>query len=91
IVVGGSSKLSADVLLEPSTGEVYSRGGGKDLVTFRSEKQGEWCYLEATYTAAENIDAVVCGFFISSPKDVFFSSDSSLTMTTPQIEKGSCA
>lgn len=91
IVVDGSSKLSADVLLEPSTGYVYSRGNGKDLVTFRSEKQGEWCYLEATYTAAENIESVVCGFFINNPDGAVFSSDSSLTMTTPQIEKGSCA
>ncbi|EOU9126987.1 prophage tail fiber N-terminal domain-containing protein [Escherichia coli] len=91
IAVDESSKLSADVVLEPSTGYVYSRGNGKDLVTFRSEKQGEWCYLEATYTAAENIDAVVCGFFITNPDGAFFSSDSSLTMTTPQIEKGSCA
>ncbi|HCP3831695.1 TPA: prophage tail fiber N-terminal domain-containing protein [Escherichia coli] len=90
LVIGENVKTSVDVCLEPDTGEVKAYGN-KALVTFRTEKQGDWCYFETTYTAAENIDEVVCGFFITNPEDGGFSSDSSLTMTTPQIEKGSCA
>ncbi|MCV1969333.1 prophage tail fiber N-terminal domain-containing protein [Escherichia coli] len=90
LVIGENVKTSVDVCLEPDTGEVKAYGN-KALVTFRTEKQGDWCYFETTYTAAENIDEVVCGFFITNPEDGGFSSDSSLTMTTPQIEKGPCA
>ncbi|HAV8909202.1 TPA: hypothetical protein JLE37_004459 [Escherichia coli] len=90
LVIGENVKTSVDVCLEPDTGEVKAYGN-KALVTFRTEKQGGWCYFETTYTAAENIDEVVCGFFITNPEDGGFSSDSSLTMATPQIEKGSCA
>ncbi|HEM0101795.1 TPA: phage tail protein, partial [Escherichia coli] len=90
LVIGENVKTSVDVCLEPGTGEVKAYGN-KALVTFRSEKQGDWCYFETTYTAAENIDEVVCGFFITNPEDGGFSSDSSLTMTTPQIELGPCA
>ncbi|MFB5963262.1 phage head spike fiber domain-containing protein, partial [Escherichia coli] len=90
LVIGENVKTSVDVCLEPDTGEVKAYGN-KALVTFRTEKQGDWCYFETTYTAAENIDEVVCGFFITNPEDGGFSSDSSLTMATPQIEKGSCA
>lgn len=86
----GETRTTVGVYLYPDTGEVKVSGNAPKLAS-RTEKQGDWYYFEATYTATENIDEVDCGFYISSPENGVFSSDSSLTITTPQIEKGSCA
>ena len=89
-LIVGETKTIVAAYLYPDTGEVKLSSNAPQM-TFRTEKQGDWWYFETTYTAAENIDEVDCGFYITSPENGAFSSDSSLTMTTPQIEKGSCA
>ena len=89
-IIIGETKTTVALYLYPDTG-VIKLPSNDPQVVFRTEKQGDWCYFEATYTAAENIDEVDFGFYITSPEGGTFSSDSSLTMTTPQIEKGSCA
>ncbi|HFP7255101.1 TPA: phage tail protein [Escherichia coli] len=90
LTTGENTKTSIDTCLTPDTGDVKVYGDNP-TVTFRTEKQGDWCYFEVTYTASGDINEVEFGFYITNPENGNFSSDSSLTMTTPQVEKGSCA
>ena len=90
LVTGENTKTSIDTCLTPDTGDVKVYGDNA-TITFRTEKHGDWCYFEATYTASGDVNEVEFGFYITNPENGNFSSDSSLTMTTPQIEKGSCA
>lgn len=66
--------------------------GNTSLITAKAEQQGEWTYYEATYTANTDIDTVNCAFYMTNKiSNEPFYDDSTLTMTTPQIELGNTA
>ncbi|HDS5646309.1 TPA: phage tail protein, partial [Escherichia coli] len=66
--------------------------GNTSLITAKAEQQGEWTYYEATYTANTDIDTFNCAFYMTNKiSNEPFYDDSTLTMTTPQIELGNTA
>lgn len=90
VIIDGTDTFSSDSYLNLNTGEAVV-SGDTTLITAKSEQRGDWYYFEVTYTAGVDTDAINCCFYINNLANDVFYSDSSLTMTTPQIELGTCA
>ncbi|HFK2633622.1 TPA: prophage tail fiber N-terminal domain-containing protein [Escherichia coli] len=91
VIIGGTDTFSADSYLDLDT-RIATVSGNTSLITAKAEQQGEWTYYEATYTANTDIDTVNCAFYmINKISNETFYDDSTLTMTTPQIELGNTA
>ncbi|MDL6986632.1 prophage tail fiber N-terminal domain-containing protein [Escherichia coli] len=91
VIIGGTDTFSADSYLDLDT-RIATVSGNTSLVTAKAEQQGEWTYYEATYTANTDIDTVNCAFYMTNKiSNETFYDDSTLTMTTPQIELGNTA
>ena len=91
VIIGGTDTFSADSYLDLDT-RIATVSGNTSLITAKAEQQGEWTYYEATYTANTDIDTVNCAFYITNKiSNETFYDDSTLTMTTPQIELGNTA
>ena len=90
-IIGGTDTFSADSYLDLDT-RIATVSGNTSLITAKAEQQGEWTYYEATYTANTDIDTVNCAFYMTNKiSNEPFYDDSTLTMTTPQIELGNTA
>lgn len=90
-IIGGTDTFSADSYLDLDTLQV-SVSGNTSLITAKAEQDGEWTYYQATYTAKTSIDSVNCTFYMANKvNNEPFYADSTLTMTTPQIELGNTA
>ncbi|HAJ1933431.1 TPA: phage tail protein [Escherichia coli] len=86
VIIGGTDTFSADSYLDLDT-RIATVSGNTSLITAKAEQQGEWTYYEATYTANTDIDTVNCAFYMTNKiSNEPFYDDSTLTMTTPQIE-----
>ncbi|HGE4480623.1 TPA: prophage tail fiber N-terminal domain-containing protein [Escherichia coli] len=91
VIIGGTDTFSADSYLDLDT-RIATVSGNTSLITAKAEQQGEWAYYEATYTANTDIDTVNCAFYMTNKiSNEPFYDDSTLTMTTPQIELGNTA
>ncbi|WP_252382292.1 phage head spike fiber domain-containing protein, partial [Escherichia coli] len=91
VIIGGTDTFSADSYLDLDT-RIATVSGNTSLITAKAEQQGEWTYYEATYTANTDIDTVNCAFYMTNKiSNETFYDDSTLTMTTPQIELGNTA
>ncbi|HGX8710981.1 TPA: prophage tail fiber N-terminal domain-containing protein, partial [Escherichia coli] len=91
VIIGGTDTFSADSYLDLDT-RIATVSGNTSLITAKAEQQGEWTYYEATYTANTDIDTVNCAFYMTNKiSNEPFYDDSTLTMTTPQIELGNTA
>ncbi|HAY3202832.1 TPA: phage tail protein [Escherichia coli] len=91
VIIGGTDTFSADSYLDLDT-RIATVSGNTSLITAKVEQQGEWTYYEATYTANTDIDTVNCAFYMTNKiSNETFYDDSTLTMTTPQIELGNTA
>ncbi|HDQ5224122.1 TPA: prophage tail fiber N-terminal domain-containing protein [Escherichia coli] len=91
VIIGGTDTFSADSYLDLDT-RIATVSGNTSLITAKAEQQGEWIYYEATYTANTDIDTVNCAFYMTNKiSNETFYDDSTLTMTTPQIELGNTA
>ncbi|EAB0913008.1 TPA: prophage tail fiber N-terminal domain-containing protein, partial [Escherichia coli] len=91
VIIGGTDTFSADSYLDLDT-RIATVSGNTSLITAKAEQQGEWTYYESTYTANTDIDTVNCAFYMSNKiSNEPFYDDSTLTMTTPQIELGNTA
>ncbi|ENC2086997.1 prophage tail fiber N-terminal domain-containing protein [Escherichia coli] len=91
VIIGGTETFSADSYLDLDT-RIATVSGNTSLITAKAEQQGEWTYYEATYTANTDIDTVNCAFYMTNKiSNEPFYDDSTLTMTTPQIELGNTA
>ena len=91
VIIGGTDTFSADSYLDLDT-RIATVSGNTSLITDKAEQQGEWTYYEATYTANTDIDTVNCAFYMTNKiSNEPFYDDSTLTMTTPQIELGNTA
>ncbi|EQA1496075.1 phage tail protein [Escherichia coli] len=91
VIIGGTDTFSADSYLDLDT-RIATLSGNTSLITAKAEQQGEWTYYEATYTANTDIDTVNCAFYMTNKiSNEPFYDDSTLTMTTPQIELGNTA
>ncbi len=91
VIIGGTDTFSADSYLDLDT-RIATVSGNTSLITAKAEQQGEWTYYEATYTANTDIDTVNCAFYMTNKiSNETFYDDSTLTMTTPQIEQGNTA
>ncbi|MFU1157663.1 phage head spike fiber domain-containing protein, partial [Escherichia coli] len=91
VIIGGTDTFSADSYLDLDT-RIATVSGNTFLITAKAEQQGEWTYYEATYTANTDIDTVNCAFYMTNKiSNEPFYDDSTLTMTTPQIELGNTA
>ncbi|EFB1877540.1 phage tail protein [Escherichia coli] len=91
VIIGGTDIFSADSYLDLDT-RIATVSGNTSLITAKAEQQGEWTYYEATYTANTDIDTVNCAFYMTNKiSNEPFYDDSTLTMTTPQIELGNTA
>ncbi|HDW1425000.1 TPA: prophage tail fiber N-terminal domain-containing protein [Escherichia coli] len=91
VIIGGTDTFSADSYLDLDT-RIATVSGNTSLITAKAEQQGEWTYYEATYTANTDIDTVNCAFYMANKiSNETFYDDSTLTMTTPQIELGNTA
>ena len=91
VIIGGTNTFSADSYLDLDT-RIATVSGNTSLITAKAEQQGEWTYYEATYTANTDIDTVNCAFYMTNKiSNEPFYDDSTLTMTTPQIELGNTA
>ncbi|HHE4143565.1 TPA: prophage tail fiber N-terminal domain-containing protein [Escherichia coli] len=91
VIIGGTDTFSADSYLDLDT-RTATVSGNTSLITAKAEQQGEWTYYEATYTANTDIDTVNCAFYMTNKiSNETFYDDSTLTMTTPQIELGNTA
>ncbi|EGY1222073.1 phage tail protein [Escherichia coli] len=91
VIIGGTDTFSADSYLDLDT-RIATVSGNTSLITAKAEQQGEWTYYEATYTANTDIDTVNCAFYMTNKiSNEPFYDDSTLTMTTPQIEQGNTA
>ncbi|HAM7661117.1 TPA: phage tail protein [Escherichia coli] len=91
VIIGGTDTFSADSYLDLDT-RIATVSGNTSLITAKAEQQGEWTYYEATYTANTDIDTVNCDFYMTNKiSNETFYDDSTLTMTTPQIELGNTA
>ncbi len=91
VIIGGTDTFSADSYLDLDTW-IATVSGNTSLITAKAEQQGEWTYYEATYTANTDIDTVNCAFYMTNKiSNETFYDDSTLTMTTPQIELGNTA
>nr|EKU5964092.1 prophage tail fiber N-terminal domain-containing protein [Escherichia coli] len=91
VIIGGTDTFSADSYLDLDT-RIATVSGNTSLITAKAEQQGEWIYYEATYTANTDIDTVNCAFYMTNKiSNEPFYDDSTLTMTTPQIELGNTA
>ncbi|HCP4804360.1 TPA: prophage tail fiber N-terminal domain-containing protein [Escherichia coli] len=91
VIIGGTDTFSADSYLDLDT-RIATVSGNASLITAKAEQQGEWTYYEATYTANTDIDTVNCAFYMTNKiSNETFYDDSTLTMTTPQIELGNTA
>ncbi|MCF7328953.1 prophage tail fiber N-terminal domain-containing protein [Escherichia coli] len=91
VIIGGTDTFSADSYLDLDT-RIATVSGNTSLITAKTEQQGEWTYYESTYTANTDIDTVNCAFYMSNKiSNEPFYDDSTLTMTTPQIELGNTA
>ena len=90
-IIGETDTFSADSFLDLDTLQV-SVSGDTSLITAKAEQDGEWTYYQATYTAKTSIDSVNCAFYMANKvNNEPFYADSTLTMTTPQIELGNTA
>ncbi|MCJ8402710.1 phage tail protein, partial [Escherichia coli] len=91
VIIGGTDTFSADSYLDLDT-RIATVSGNTSLITAKAEQQGEWTYYESTYTANTDIDTVNCAFYMTNKiSNEPFYDDSTLTMTTPQIELGNTA
>ncbi|EJF6702521.1 prophage tail fiber N-terminal domain-containing protein [Escherichia coli] len=91
VIIGGTDTFSADSYLDLDT-RIATVSGNTSLITAKAEQQGEWTYYAATYTANTDIDTVNCAFYMTNKiSNEPFYDDSTLTMTTPQIELGNTA
>lgn len=91
VIIGGTDTFSADSYLDLDT-RIATVSGNTSLITAKAAQQGEWTYYEATYTANTDIDTVNCAFYMTNKiSNEPFYDDSTLTMTTPQIELGNTA
>ncbi|HCP1433222.1 TPA: prophage tail fiber N-terminal domain-containing protein [Escherichia coli] len=91
VIIGGTDTFSADSYLDLDT-RIATVSGNTSLITAKAEQQGEWTYYEATYTANTDIDTVNCAFYMTNKiSNETFYDDSTLTLTTPQIELGNTA
>ncbi|MBB0959478.1 phage tail protein [Escherichia coli] len=91
VIIGGTDTFSADSYLDLDT-RIATVSGNTSLITAKAEQQGEWTYYEASYTANTDIDTVNCAFYMTNKiSNETFYDDSTLTMTTPQIELGNTA
>ncbi|EPK5222373.1 prophage tail fiber N-terminal domain-containing protein [Escherichia coli] len=91
VIIGGTDTFSADSYLDLDT-RIATVSGNTSLITAKAEQQGEWTYYEVTYTANTDIDTVNCAFYMTNKiSNEPFYDDSTLTMTTPQIELGNTA
>nr|WP_281974138.1 prophage tail fiber N-terminal domain-containing protein [Escherichia coli] len=91
VIIGGTDTFSAGSYLDLDT-RIATVSGNTSLITAKAEQQGEWTYYEATYTANTDIDTVNCAFYMTNKiSNEPFYDDSTLTMTTPQIELGNTA
>ena len=91
VIIGGTDTFSADSYLDLDT-RIATVSGNTSLITAKAEQQGEWTYYEATYTANTDIDTVNCAFYMTNKiSNETFYDDSTLSMTTPQIELGNTA
>ncbi|EMV9412305.1 prophage tail fiber N-terminal domain-containing protein [Escherichia coli] len=91
VIIGGTDTFSADSYLDLDT-RIATVSGNTSLITAKAEQQGEWTYYEAPYTANTDIDTVNCAFYMTNKiSNEPFYDDSTLTMTTPQIELGNTA
>ena len=91
VIIGGTDTFSADSYLDLDT-RIATVSGNTSLISAKAEQQGEWTYYEATYTANTDIDTVNCAFYMTNKiSNEPFYDDSTLTMTTPQIELGNTA
>ncbi len=91
VIIGGTDTFSADSYLDLDT-RIATVSGNTSLITAKAEQQGEWTYYEATCTANTDIDTVNCAFYMTNKiSNETFYDDSTLTMTTPQIELGNTA
>ncbi|EFU1033374.1 prophage tail fiber N-terminal domain-containing protein [Escherichia coli] len=91
VIIGGTDTFSADSYLDLDS-RIATVSGNTSLITAKAEQQGEWTYYEATYTANTDIDTVNCAFYMTNKiSNEPFYDDSTLTMTTPQIELGNTA
>ncbi|MCF7291960.1 prophage tail fiber N-terminal domain-containing protein [Escherichia coli] len=91
VIIGGTDTFSADSYLDLDT-RIATVSGNTSLITAKAEQQGEWTYYEATYTANTDIYTVNCAFYMTNKiSNEPFYDDSTLTMTTPQIELGNTA
>ncbi|MBV7080273.1 phage tail protein [Escherichia coli] len=88
VIIGGTDTFSADSYLDLDT-RIATVSGNTSLITAKAEQQGEWTYYEATYTANTDIDTVF--YMTNKISNETFYDDSTLTMTTPQIELGNTA
>lgn len=90
-IIKGTDTFSADSYLDLDT-LVASVSGDTTLITAKAEQDGEWIYYQATYTANTNVDTINCAFYMTNKiNNEPFYADSTLTMTTPQIELGNTA
>ena len=90
-IIDGTDTFSADSYLDLDT-LVASVSGDTTLITAKAEQDGEWTYYQATYTANTDVDTINCAFYMTNKiNNEPFYSDSTLTMTTPQIELGNTA
>ena len=91
VIIGGTDTFSADSYLDLDT-RIATVSGNTSLITAKAEQQGEWTFYEATYSANTDIDTVNCAFYMTNKiSNEPFYDDSTLTMTTPQIELGNTA
>lgn len=90
-IIDGTDTFSADSYLDLDT-LVASVSGNTTLIAAKAEQDGEWTYYQATYTANTDVDTINCAFYMTNKiNNEPFYSDSTLTMTTPQIELGNTA